>query len=53
MNYTYEVKVIERSTQEVVKCLDVIGQAKAGKVADGLGINLNHNEYFVTMGIKE
>ena len=53
MNHTYIVKVIHRESNEVVKSLDVIGQVRAGKVANGLGINLNHDMYYVTMTVKE
>ena len=49
MNFTYLVKVIKRSTNEVVKTLSVIGVGKAAKVMDGIIINLNKNKYSVTM----
>lgn len=49
MNFTYSVKVIKRSTNEVVKTLSVVGVGKAAKVLDGISINLNKSEYFVTM----
>lgn len=49
MNFTYLVKVTKRSNGEVVKKLSVIGIGKAAKVLDGISINLNKNEYFVTM----
>ena len=49
MNSTYLVKVIKRSSGEVVKQLSVIGVGKTAKVLGGISINLNKNEYFVTM----
>lgn len=53
MNHTYTVKVVNRTSGEVVKELDVIGVSKAGKVLDGISINLNKDAYYVTMDIKE
>ena len=47
MNYTYNVNVINRETEEIVKRMEVIGLNKAKKVKRGIEVNLNHDNYFV------
>lgn len=49
MNYTYTVKIIDRSNGESIKNIEAIGHSKARKIAGGVEINLNHEKYFVTV----
>lgn len=49
MNYTYDVKVIDKSTGDCVNRLEAIGLHKARKLKSGIEINLNKNNYFVTI----
>jgi len=48
MDYTYLVEVKEISSGEVVKTIEVIGQRRAQKVADGIEINISP-DYVVTV----
>lgn len=48
MNYTYLIEVENVITGEIVKTLNVTGQRKASKVANGIEINLDP-KYIVTV----
>jgi hypothetical protein len=47
MDFTYVVKVIELVSGDAVKEISVIGKRRANKVASGIEINLNHDEFMV------
>lgn len=49
MNYTYTIKVIEKSTGDVCKELEAISLGRAIKIRKGIEVNLNHTEYFVSV----